>query len=170
VGRSDAGPGGVVGEDCGHVEIKQSAAQVYDRKAATAKGAGDAAILDTSNDAVAAPVFEPGWCGIVEVMTLQVDGLGTMKTDVVGDAAQEAAAVAARRFDQECYTRILADHERSVTAVTPKNHKKSTKNFNDNLDKLGRLQIIKVKDNAPGRGTTLLRFPEQGRCVIWRAR
>src|SRR5262245_7085152 len=85
VGGGDAGPGGVVGEDCGHVEIGQPAAQVHDREAATANGPGDAAILDPSNDAVAAPVLEPGRGGIEGVGSRQVERPGPRARTEVGN-------------------------------------------------------------------------------------
>src|SRR5262249_37291382 len=91
VGGGDAGPGGV-GEDRGHVEIKQPATQVHDREVATVNGPGDAAILDASDDAVTVPVLEPGRRGVVEMVPLQVDRPGPTDADVVGDAAQEPAA------------------------------------------------------------------------------
>src|SRR5262245_21549521 len=135
VGGGDAGPGGVVGEDCGHVEIGQPAAQVDDREAATAQGPGDVAILDPRNNAVAAPLLEPGRRGIVQMMPLQVDRPGTAHADVVGDAAQESAAIAARRFDQQGHTGVLAEHGKSVIEVTPKNYNEITKNINEDPDK-----------------------------------
>jgi hypothetical protein len=65
--------------------------------------------------------------------------------DVVGDAAQESATIAARRFDQEGHVGIPGDHGKTVTEVTLKNHNENTKNFNEDPDKLDKLQVSKVK-------------------------
>src|SRR5262249_45493374 len=87
--------------------------------------------LDASNNAVATPVLEPRRRGIEEMVPLQVDRPGPVDADVVGDAAQQSTAIAARRFDQQGRTGILGDHQKSVIEPTPKNHNKITKNINE---------------------------------------
>src|SRR5205814_6694721 len=99
--EAEAGDGGVVGFDEGDAGDKVRGAEVDGGEVAGADGLGDAGVFDAGDDAVAAPVREPGGRGVAAAVFGEVGAPGAVLADVGDDPVEQAARVGVGGFDEE---------------------------------------------------------------------
>src|SRR5262249_27291499 len=111
--------GGVIGQDCGQERLGQASAQIDGRNTARVDGVGEPPVFHPGDDAVALPVVEPGRRRVVKAVALETQSPRAVGPDILGNAVQQAATIAARGFDQESDTK-RSGHKRLVSPTESK--------------------------------------------------
>src|SRR5262249_6293040 len=104
----------------GQRQIRQGTANVDRRKPRCEYHVSHPSIVHARNDAIAAPVLQPGRRPLAQPMWFKVDRPRTMLLMVAGDAAQKSAAVFPRRLNQQCDVRQMGHSFTFRSSLTEK--------------------------------------------------
>ena len=95
----------IIDVDQGKPALRHDAQHIDRRQTNFGHGRGDLLILDASDDAVAAPVFQPPRDHFLQAPRLVIDRPRTMLMDIAGDAVEDVAAGRQRRFHDQRHAR-----------------------------------------------------------------